>query len=150
MTDQSTQLQASELVGMISRLMRSLFTLETGDLAIELSVAHIRACNALMEMPRSITELAKELGTSTSAATQLADRLQKAGLIDRVVDPNDRRVKKLLLTDQGKQLIGARRARRVERMVKALDRLSDEQRESVLEAMRVLSEAGRAVKASDG
>lgn len=149
MSDSSVLQQAGELVSMISKLMRSLYTLETGDLANELSVAHLRACNALMESPRSITELARELGTSTSATTQLADRLHKAGIVERVVAPDDRRVKLLHLTSHGKQLIGARRARRVERMEKALDRLSVEQRGSVLEALTLLTEAGNAVKLSE-
>ncbi len=133
------------MVLLISRLMRNLYSLESGDIAYELSVAHMRACNALYEAPKPITELAKELGITTSAATQLADRLQRSGLVERVVSQQDRRVKLLHLTESGIQHIGARRTRRVDRMVLALDRLSEEQREAVLAAMRVLSEAGVAV-----
>ncbi len=145
MSETQVKQQAVELVAMIGRLMRNLFSLESGDLANELSVAHIRACNALYDAPKPITELARELGITTSAATQLADRLQRSGLVERVVSQQDRRVKLLHLTESGRQTIGARRARRVDRMVLALDRLSEEQREAVLAAMRVLSEAGVAV-----
>ncbi|MHB1462245.1 MAG: MarR family winged helix-turn-helix transcriptional regulator [Armatimonadota bacterium] len=145
MTKPQVQEQAGELMAMIGRLMRNLFSLETGDLANELSVAHIRACNTLYDAPKPITEIARELGITTSAATQLADRLQRSGLVERVVSLQDRRVKLLHLTESGKQLIGGRRTRRVNRMALALDRLSEEQREAVLAAMRVLSDAGVAV-----
>ena len=133
------------MVSLISRLIRNLYNLESGDIANELSVAHLRACNALYESPKPISELATELGITNSAATQLADRLQRSGLVERVVSQQDRRVKLLHLTESGIQRIGARRNRRVDRMVLALDKLSEEQREAALTAMRILSEAGVAV-----
>ena len=145
MSETAVKQQAGELVAMIGRLMRNLFSLESADLANELSVAHIRACNTLLDTPKPITELAKELGITASAATQLADRLQRSGLVERVVSQHDRRVKLLHLTESGKQYISARRARRVDRMALALERLSNEQRDEVLAAMRTLSEAGVAV-----
>ncbi|WP_419797930.1 MAG: MarR family winged helix-turn-helix transcriptional regulator [Terasakiella sp.] len=45
--------------------------------------------------------LAKEMMLSTSAMTNRLDRLEKRDLIKRIVDPNDRRGLKIMLTEAG-------------------------------------------------
>jgi len=49
----------------------------------------------------SPSTLAKEMMLSTSAMTNRLDRLEKRGLIKRIVDPNDRRGLKITLTEAG-------------------------------------------------
>ncbi len=49
----------------------------------------------------SPSELAKDMMLSTSAMTNRLDRLEKRGLIKRMMDPNDRRGLKVALTDDG-------------------------------------------------
>jgi DNA-binding MarR family transcriptional regulator len=144
-TENDAKQQAAELTFLISALMRTLYSLETGDLALELPLAQIRACAAITEEPLTITALSSALGISLSAATQLADRLEKAFLVERFVLPDDHRVKLLRMTPHGKQIIDARRARRVERTAKALDVLSAEDRTLVISSIRRLYEAGKSV-----
>lgn len=52
----------------------------------------------------SPSHLAKEMMLSTSAMTNRLDRLEKRGLIERIVDPNDRRGLKIMLTEEGFKL----------------------------------------------
>lgn len=47
--------------------------------------------------------LAEELGCDRSNVTDLVDRLEAKGLVERRVDPEDRRVKQLVLTPAGQQ-----------------------------------------------
>ncbi|MGI8847145.1 MAG: MarR family winged helix-turn-helix transcriptional regulator [Candidatus Dormibacteria bacterium] len=51
-------------------------------------------------------ELAQKQGCAMSTATSLADRLIKAGLADRVPDPTDRRVVRLVPTERARELKG--------------------------------------------
>ena len=49
----------------------------------------------------SPSALAKEMMLSTSAMTNRLDRLEKRGLLQRILDPSDRRGLKIILTDEG-------------------------------------------------
>lgn len=52
-----------------------------------------------------ISEISTLTGSSAAAASQLVERLVQQGLIQRSEDPNNRRIKKLHLTDRGLKLI---------------------------------------------
>jgi MarR family transcriptional regulator, organic hydroperoxide resistance regulator len=60
--------------------------------------------NALHNLgePRSQRELAATLKFDASNVTDIADRLEERGLVTRQIDPNDRRVRLLALTPEGK------------------------------------------------
>ncbi|BDE86643.1 MAG: MarR family transcriptional regulator [Clostridiales bacterium] len=49
-------------------------------------------------------EMAQILGLETSTISGVLDRMQKKGLIDRVVDPNDRRCVQVVITPMGAAL----------------------------------------------
>ena len=49
-------------------------------------------------------ELAERLESDTTTAMVICDSLQKKGWINRVKDPNDRRVNRLILTESGKKV----------------------------------------------
>lgn len=63
--------------------------------------------NALMRLSRSpnrrlrMTDLAAQTTLSTSGVTRLVDRLARAGLVERELDPGDRRSAYAVLTDPG-------------------------------------------------
>ncbi|MCU0651036.1 MAG: MarR family transcriptional regulator, partial [Candidatus Omnitrophica bacterium] len=48
-----------------------------------------------------MTDVARYLSVTTAAATGLVDRLVKAGYVQRVYDPSDRRIIKVKLTSKG-------------------------------------------------
>jgi DNA-binding MarR family transcriptional regulator len=72
--------------------------------ALELTVPLADALWALgaTEEPQPRRALAERLHCDPSNVTFLADRLEERGLITRVADPADRRVKALALTDEGR------------------------------------------------
>ncbi|MFJ3231064.1 MarR family winged helix-turn-helix transcriptional regulator [Streptomyces sp. NPDC086787] len=46
--------------------------------------------------------LAERIGTDPSNLTGMVDRLQQRGLVERVPDPTDRRIKRIALTEAGR------------------------------------------------
>jgi DNA-binding MarR family transcriptional regulator len=78
--------------------------------------------------PRRLTALAAVGGVTQPAMTQLVDRLQRMGLLDRVPDPADGRVVLVRITGEGRELLARRRAVRAERIGGLLEQLSPGER----------------------
>ena len=53
------------------------------------------------EKPKSMNDLSCKMGCDASNTTGLVDRLDGVGLIERTVDPKDRRVKMIALSKKG-------------------------------------------------
>lgn len=66
----------------------------------ELTLSQLDALKNLKE-PCSQRELAQCLHFDPSNVTDIVDRLEERGLVSRTIDPNDRRVRRLVLTDKG-------------------------------------------------
>lgn len=76
-----------------------------------------------------LTDLSERLLFDKSTVTRIIDRLEQASLVRRIADPGDRRVQRVVLTEQGRERRdGARAAheRSLEHRMGALD--ADEQR----------------------
>lgn len=74
----------------------------------------------------TVSEAAVDLNVSLSAITALADRLYKAGLVDRSRDEQDRRLVWLTLTKDGEGIIAECRKARNQMAEKYLSRLPEE------------------------
>jgi len=55
--------------------------------------------------PIKISELCEHMMVSPGAASQLVDRLEKLDLVERIADPKDRRVRKVIVLDKGKKFV---------------------------------------------
>ena len=141
MIDDTLHDQAVELECILPRLIRRLFTLEAGHPVAELPLAQLRVCIILQAGTRPISVVSEELGISVSATTQIADRLERTGMVERVVSADDRRQKNLQLTSHGRQLMESRQQERIRRVELALARLMPEQRAQALYALSALLEA---------
>jgi DNA-binding MarR family transcriptional regulator len=79
------------------------------DLAheLELSLSQLRALHVLAnaDEPMTLTELAPALHLSVAATGRLLDGLERAGLVVRREDEEDRRVKRLALTAEGEHVM---------------------------------------------
>ena len=90
-------------------------------------------------------EVAGCLGVAMSTATQLADRLEGLGLVERRADPTDRRVVRLALTERGEAALSELHRQRDERITTAMERLSPEDRRAVLTGLELLERAAQDV-----
>jgi DNA-binding MarR family transcriptional regulator len=83
-----------------------------------------------LDAPAPMGRLAAELGCDASNVTWMTDRLEERGLVERTPDPLDRRVRRLVLTDEGRRL-RAEFERRLRRAVPGLDRLTGAERRTL-------------------
>ena len=83
---------ADDLVQVCRRLYDAIDRLDTqaADLA-NVSRNDLRCLNLLATAPLKPNQIAKELSLTSGSVTSLLDRLEKANLIQRARDPNDRR-----------------------------------------------------------
>ena len=140
MPDQNPEQIAQIVMTLFPSIARKFFTLESNDLAIELPLAQMRMCGVLSRGPKTMSALSKELGVTLSATTQLTDRLEKAGMVKRVCECNDHRVKQLQLTELGQELIQKRNTKRLERTTQLFEKMNTQERDTVLSALQILSD----------
>ena len=144
MSEELLLVQAAKLESLLPKLMRRLFTLDPSHPANELPLAQLRVCTILQSGPRTVSAIGEELRISVSAATQIADRLERSGLVERVAEPDDRRMKKVQLTAHGAEVMRSRRETRVQGAAAALEQLAPSDRAEVLRALQVLLDASHA------
>ncbi len=71
----------------------------------ELSMSQIGALFQIQRGKSNVSDLGERLDITIAAASQMLERLGQMGLIQRLEDPQDRRAKKLVLTDKGSQVL---------------------------------------------
>jgi DNA-binding MarR family transcriptional regulator len=86
----------------------------------------------------SLAELAAEEGISAPAMCGHVDRLEKAGLIERVRETRDRRRVGLQLTDEGTRVLRSVRARRTTWLARRLGTLEPDELEAIEAAVPAL------------
>ena len=87
-----------------------------------------------------VTDLGEHLGVTSAAASQMLERLVQQDLIERSEDPNDRRVKKLLLTDKGCQVLDEGLRAQKGWLIEFNKSLSGEEKQQITAAMKIMIE----------
>ena len=85
-----------------------------------------------------VTDLGDHLGVTSAAVSQMLERLVQQGLILRTEDPNDRRVKKIVLTEKGSQVLQEGLHARQDWLVDLADTLSNIEKEKITAALNTL------------
>jgi DNA-binding MarR family transcriptional regulator len=132
--------QARTIASLLFAVMRR-FTAADHDPVEDLPLGQLRVCGILHGGPRPMSALSRDLGVSLSALTQIADRLERAGLVQRVAEGRDRRVRSLRLTPRGEKIMRRREEVRTERIAAALATLPTRKRKEVLSAVETLLDA---------
>ncbi|MEV0375019.1 MarR family transcriptional regulator [Streptomyces sp. NPDC050636] len=95
----------------------------------------------LLRRPMPMRTLADLLACDASNVTGIVDRLEARGLVHREADPSDRRVKMVMLTDEGEETVRRIRSELMSNLT-GLESLGEEDRRSF---QRLLSQALPAV-----
>ena len=90
-----------------------------------------------------VSEIGERMGITNAAASQTVDRLVHMGLIMRTEDPDDRRAKRLELTQVGRDMIEKGVVTRSHWIERLTDSLSTEEQDLVTSALTILTEAAR-------
>jgi DNA-binding MarR family transcriptional regulator len=106
-----------ETAARISALLRHLFLYDRGNMlrVIEESGLSMTQSKALLELgglgeeteAHQVSDLAETFGVSVPSMSRAVDGLVKKRLATRVEDPDDRRVRRVAITEKGKQLVDA-------------------------------------------
>jgi len=136
------------LLPTLMRLVERPSPVEMGEIArrgvatdVQVSPGHIQVLIALARGPRSVGQLAEELGVSPPAATQLVDKLAEHGMVDRHSDLVDRRV---VLVDYvagmrevARRIIGDRRRP----LDEAMSKMTDGEAMAFVKGLRLLAQS---------
>ena len=90
-----------------------------------------------------VSELGSHLGISNAASSQMVDRLVQLGLLQRAEDQQDRRVKQVALTPQGRALIETGIEIRRSWMEELTVALTPAEQQAIIEALTLLTRAAR-------
>ena len=127
----------------LSRLLRNLTRLVGGADDGPAMTATQRI--ALVELgdggPVHLNDLATRMGVSAPTASRSVDALHELGLVERVVDPRDRRAVNLDLTAHGKQLLQDRKEKASVAFAPAVAALSKADREQLSQLLHRMTEA---------
>lgn len=122
---------AAELDGAIERAIDALRAVFLGRAArLDLSPPLVIALKHL-DQPMPMREMAARLMCDASNVTGVADRLEERGLVERRVDPADRRVKLLVRTELGHAVV-AELGRGFAADLPGLSRLGEEERRELI------------------
>jgi DNA-binding MarR family transcriptional regulator len=94
----------------------------------------------------SVRHAAADLGLAANTASTLVSRLAADGLLVRTVDPDDRRVGRLRLTESAQRIADESRAARRAALGTALERLDDAQIDRLIDGLSVLAELTRLLR----
>ena len=87
---------------------------------------------------RGITDLGDHLGVTSAGASQMLERLVQQELILRSEDPSDRRVKQIILTDKGLQVLQESLRARQGWLYDLAETLSDSEKEAITATLNIL------------
>ncbi|MBP1760099.1 MAG: transcriptional regulator [Firmicutes bacterium] len=100
--------------------------------------------NALLTLnefgPLTMGELCKHLLTACSTATDLADRLERDGLVERVRDSKDRRIVRMHMLSKGEDVVELVISERRRFLDKVLLEFKSEEQAQALESFELLAD----------
>jgi DNA-binding MarR family transcriptional regulator len=105
--------------------------------ALDLSLTQIKLLGHLDEADRALTlkEAGERVGVSLPAASRVVDDLVRRGLLERHEDLDDRRMKRVSITADGRAVIGRLNAARLHGLQQFAQSLSDDERRHLAGAL---------------
>ncbi len=85
-------------------------------------------------------DLCKEISSACSTATDLADKLEKAGYVERIREKRDRRVVRLNILVKGEKLVKTVIRRRTETLSDILESFDQEDRMRMISCLETLTD----------
>ena len=89
--------------------------------------------------PSKISEICEHMMVSAAAASQMADRLEKVNLVQRIPEPGDRRVRNVVLTQQGESVVRQSIEARQSWVNEIPGKFNDDQMDQISDALELLA-----------
>lgn len=152
---QQLSLQLERVIPLYGSVIRRVLSELDGE--DRLTIPQFRALQAIFHRGNRGAlnlELARHLGVAAPSMTAMIDGLVDRGLVDRSIDPENRRQVNIVLTDRGHERYRTISAAISERLAFGLDTLSTAEQASLLDALenfgRVLRQLAKAPPRGDG
>jgi DNA-binding MarR family transcriptional regulator len=129
---------ASELLELWHHLMKgSSQRLYALIAELDVSITQMKTLHALTDQARevSVKELSETLGLSMPGASRMVESLLRRGWLERREDPDDRRVKRVGITDEGRAIVDRIEAARLVSLEQYAAALTPEQRATLSSAL---------------
>ena len=126
---------AADLLSVVARLNR----LATQRVKLELPYAQARLLSTIEDQDAArISDLAAMDHCSQPTMTTQVRRLEDSGLVSRITDPADARAVLISITDRGREVLARVRVDRGAIIDPYLERLAGNDRDSLVDAVRVM------------
>lgn len=133
-----------------SRVLVAIAARSLGEAAEEVTLTQYRTLVVLASRgPQSLVSLAEAVDVAPPTATRMCDRLFRKGLIRRRHDRGDRRLIRLTLTSEGRNLVDAVTKRRREEIAQLLNAIPTDQQTSLIDSLQRLAAAAGEVPEQD-
>lgn len=135
--------RALKLWVVLARATAAVMRHAEADAALDgLTLAEFGILEALLHQGRLRTgELQEKVLVTSGGTTYLVDRLEKRGLVHRTDCAEDRRVRYVELTPEGRELVGRSFDRHARTIGRATAALTPEEKERAIELLRTLGRA---------
>jgi DNA-binding MarR family transcriptional regulator len=142
-----SSMAVDDVVDAVLASSRALVALSARSIATtkDVTLPQYRMLVVLDTRPSNLTELAESLDVAGSTAMRMVDRLEAAGLLERTVPPDNRRVTHLALTAAGRRTVRQVTARRRRDLLKVVEQVPAGQRDALAAAMASFAEAAERV-----
>jgi DNA-binding MarR family transcriptional regulator len=134
----SSRKLAAELLELWHHLMRGSSQQMYALIAeLDVSITHMKTLHVLADggSELSVKELSDRLGLSLPGASRIVDALMRRGWLERREDPDDRRMKRVRITDEGRKVLDRIEAARLAGLEDYAASLSPEQRTRLSSAL---------------
>jgi DNA-binding MarR family transcriptional regulator len=112
-----------------------------------LSMSHFGALFHIQHRGSSgVTEVGDHLGVTSAASSQMLERMVQQELILRTEDPDDRRVKQIILTENGRRVLEEGIRARQGWLDDLAKTLSDDEKETIKLALDILIDKAKNLK----
>lgn len=105
-----------------------------------LSMSQMGAMFRIRHGSSGVSDIGDDLGVTSAAASQMLERMVQLGLIVRSEDPIDRRVKHLVLTSKGEEILHEGEQARQKWIEELADLMTVEEKEQALGVLKILVE----------
>ena len=133
-----------------SRVLVAVAARSLGDVAEEVTLTQYRTLVVLASRgPQSLAELAEAVDVTPPTATRMCDRLIKKGLIVRRHERGDRRLIRLTLAKDGRELVEAVTQRRRTEISHLMEAIPMDQQTALVDSLQRLTAAAGEVPEQD-
>jgi DNA-binding MarR family transcriptional regulator len=133
--------ETRHLLRALSRLIRELTRITGGpeDGPAMTNMQRLALFELALEGPRRLSDLASRMGTTASTASRAVDALVELELVERVVDPHDRRALQIDVTSRGRARADERESLVAAAFQPAVAGLSAREREQISRLLEKLT-----------